>query len=200
MYSSVSHVRELAVTPRSHPPATPGLRLGGMRILAGLCSLLLLLAPAARPVFADDIVVDDAAPTVQVTGEWATSTVSSGFVGAGYRYRVAGDGSSSVTWPLPASASAGTYEVFARWTSGPNRASNATYVVTHAAGTAAVTVDQRSISAVANSVGTPGSTATGTSPRSTIHLPTWASEIRTSQLPPSMARRFNAIIAAAASR
>ena len=144
MYSSVSHVRELAVTPPSCPPQRSGTTLGGMRILAGLCSLVLLLAPAARPVFADEVVVDDAAPTVQISGEWATSTVSGGFIGSGYRYRVAGDGSSSVTWLLPASASAGTYEVFARWTSGPNRASNATYVVTHAAGTASITVDQRS--------------------------------------------------------
>ena len=69
-----------------------------------------LAAPSSAVLTITD---NDAAPTVQVTGEWATSTVSSGFVGAGYRYRVAGDGSSSVTWPLPASASAGTYEVFA---------------------------------------------------------------------------------------
>ena len=154
MYSSVSHVRELAVTPRSRPPQRPGTTLGGMRILAGLCSLVLLLAPAARPVFADEVVVDDAAPTVQISGEWATSTVSGGFIGSGYRYRVAGDGSSSVTWLLPASASAATYEVFARWTSGPNRASNATYVVTHAAGTASITVDQRSKGGDWQSLGT----------------------------------------------
>src|SRR5947209_993297 len=154
MYSSVSHVRELAVTPPSRPPQPPGTTLGGMRILAGLCSLVLLLAPAARPVFADEVVVDDAAPTVQISGEWATSTVSGGFIGSGYRYRVAGDGSSSVTWLLPASASAGSYEVCARWTSGPNRASNATYVVTHAAGTASITVDQRSKGGDWQSLGT----------------------------------------------
>jgi polysaccharide biosynthesis protein PslG len=114
-----------------------------MRILAGFCSLFLLLAPAARPVFADDLVVDDAMPTVQITGDWATSSQTSGFFGSGYRYHVAGDGSSSVTWPFPASASAGTYDVLARWTSGANRASNAPYIVTHAAGAVSVTVNQR---------------------------------------------------------
>src|ERR687886_1905743 len=144
MSRSVSHVREPAVTPRSCPPGESGTRLGGMRILAGLCSLVLLLSPSARPVFADDIVVDDAAPAVQISGGWGTARVSGGFLGSGYRSRVAGDGSSSVTGPFPASASAGSYDVQARWTSGPNRASNATYVVTHAGGAAPVSVDQRS--------------------------------------------------------
>jgi polysaccharide biosynthesis protein PslG len=154
MSRSVSHVREPAVTPRSCPPGESGNTLGGMRILAGLCSLVLLLAPAARPAFADDIVVDDAAPTVQISGEWATATVSGGFFGSGYRFRVAGDGSSSVTWPFPSSAGAGSYDVQARWTSGPNRASNATYVVTHAGGAAPVSVDQRSNGGDWRSLGT----------------------------------------------
>ena len=39
--------------------------------------------------------------------------------------RVAGDGSSSLSWPFPSNTPAGSYEVFARWTSGANRASNA---------------------------------------------------------------------------
>jgi polysaccharide biosynthesis protein PslG len=104
-----------------------------MRTLAMLCALLsmLSLAPAAH---AEDVVADLSAPGVQFKGTWATSAS-----GSGYRYRVAGDGSSSVTWPAPS----GTFEVLARWTSGPNRASNATYVVNHTGGSAPVRVNQR---------------------------------------------------------
>ena len=65
------------------------------------------------------------------------------FLGNAYRFRVAGDGSSSLRWPFPGSAG-GPFEGFARWTSGPTRASNATYVVTGAAGTRSVRGDQRS--------------------------------------------------------
>src|SRR5439155_19498369 len=118
-----------------------------MRVLAplvGMCTSVMLLVSLAPPALADEIVVDDASVGVVIKGEWAQSASTAGFFGSGYRYRSAGDGSGTVTWPLPTSAVAGRYEVSARWTSGPNRASNATYVVTHAAGTAAVTVDQRS--------------------------------------------------------
>src|SRR5215216_94876 len=104
---------------------------------------LLLAAVPAAPLLAEEIVVDDAAPGVQFTGTWQVTTTSSGFLGDGYRFRVAGDGSSRVRWPFRASSGDGTYEVFARWTSGVNRASNATYVLTHASGTASVVVDQR---------------------------------------------------------
>jgi hypothetical protein len=40
--------------------------------------------------------VDDDAAAVQLKGTWATSTNGSGFAGGEYRFRVAGDGSSSV--------------------------------------------------------------------------------------------------------
>jgi hypothetical protein len=115
-----------------------------MRLLAGLISVLVLLAPAARPALADnaEVVVDDDASGVQAKGVWATASSTSGFMGSGYHYRVAGDGASTFGWPF--SGAPGSYEVFARWTSGPNRASNATYVVTGASGPAAVSVDQRS--------------------------------------------------------
>ena len=125
-----------------------------MRIWAGVCSLLLLLASFAQPASTDELVVDDASSAAQITGTWATSSVGSGFVGSGYRYRVGGDGSSGVTWPFPSTAAAGGYEVFARWTSGPNRASNAGYVVMHAVGTTTVSVDQRSAGGSWQSLGT----------------------------------------------
>jgi hypothetical protein len=73
-----------------------------MRFLAGLLPVVLLLAlvPPA-PVPADsEIVVDDEATTVQTTGVWATTAVSSGFVGHGYHFRVAGAGTNTLTWPF----------------------------------------------------------------------------------------------------
>src|SRR5216683_3512828 len=151
-----SHLREPPVTHLKRRADGRVLTLAGMRMLTGLCTALLLLAPAARPAYADEIVVDDSAPSVQVQGTWAVSSASSGFFGAGYRYRVAGDGSSSVTWPFPATAAAGSYEVFARWTSGSNRASDATYVVTNAAGSVSVSVDQRTKGSEWQSLGTFG--------------------------------------------
>lgn len=128
-----------------------------MRILAGLVAALLVLTPAPRAATADDtreIVLDDDASSVQMTGSWAASTTTSGFFGNGYHFRVAGDGSSSFIWPFPAGVTAGQYQVFARWTSGPNRASNATYVISHAAGAASVRVDQRSNGGSWQSLGT----------------------------------------------
>jgi len=67
----------------------------------------------------------------------------------------------SATW-TPNVAQAGQYEVYARWTSHANRASNATYTVTHAGGATPVTVNQQSGGGAWNLLGTfslaPGST------------------------------------------
>jgi hypothetical protein len=115
-----------------------------MRLVRIAAALLLLGFGPAATVSADELVADDASSGVQITGSWAVTSSSAGFFGDGYRFHVAGDGGNRVRWPFPGSGAAASYEVFARWTSGPNRASNATYVVTHAAGSTPVTVDQRS--------------------------------------------------------
>src|SRR5438067_7247406 len=105
-----------------------------MRLVAsGLLSLVCLLSALVSPAHADtDLVVDDEAQAVQIKGTWATASATSGFIGNGYHYRVAGEGSSTVAWSFPGQS--GRYEVFARWTSGTNRASNATYAITSAEG------------------------------------------------------------------
>src|SRR3954469_16144448 len=118
-------------------------------------ALLVGLLPAAAPVLAaDEVILDDASRGVEVTGNWAVTSTSGGFYGDGYRYHVAGDGSNRVRWAFPSSSATGTYEVFARWTSGPNRASNATYAVKHAGGSNSVSVDQRQNGALWRSLGT----------------------------------------------
>jgi hypothetical protein len=125
------------------------------RVLAACAAAVLLLGsgPGAS-IAADELVADDSTSGVQITGAWTTTTTSGGFYGSGYRFLVAGDGASRVRWPFPSSGTDTNYEVFARWTSGPNRASNATYAVTHAAGTTSVAVDQRVNGAVWRSLGT----------------------------------------------
>ncbi|MDQ6669308.1 MAG: hypothetical protein M3069_00825 [Chloroflexota bacterium] len=129
------------------------MRYLGARALRCVLALVLLASTTPRHTFADELVLDDDAPGVQLKGAWAASTNGTGFLGNEYRYRVAGDGSSSVRWPFPGLA-AGSFEVFARWTSGPNRASNATYLVTHGDGAKSVSVDQRTGGGAWKSLGT----------------------------------------------
>ncbi len=75
------------------------------------------------------------------TGTWPTSTSVSGYLGNNYQVHAAGSGSNVFTWTLNAQAT-GTYEVYAKWTQHPNRATNAKYAVNHASGTDVVTVNQ----------------------------------------------------------
>src|SRR5579859_961140 len=84
-------------------------------------ALLLSTLPLATPSLAAELVVDNSDAAVSVKGKWTTSNTTAGFLGADYLYRTPGDGSSSVSWPFPAGP-AGRYEVFARWSAGPNRA------------------------------------------------------------------------------
>ena len=88
------------------------------------------------------VIVDDLGAGVATTGQWNQSTSVGGYIGSGYSHHAAGTGTSSVTWPV-AQAQSGQYDVYARWTSHANRASNAKYTVLHSGGATDVTVDQR---------------------------------------------------------
>ena len=105
-------------------------------------ALLVAGLPLAHPSFAAETIVDNADAAVQVKGKWTTTAETSGFYGANYLFRTPGDGNSTVTWPFPSGA-AGRYEVFARWSSGPNRATNATYQVSSNAGNTSLPVNQK---------------------------------------------------------
>src|ERR1051326_6116216 len=113
------------------------------RSLRALVGLVLLCGglPLAAPVQAAEAIVDNSDGSVQLKGKWTATNTTGGFVGPGYLYRTAGDGSSSVTWPFPGSA--GPFDVFARWSAGPNRATNAAYQVTSNSGSSNVGVNQR---------------------------------------------------------
>lgn len=79
---------------------------------------------------------------VTVTGSWTTSSFDPGYVGTNYLHDVnTGKGSKSVkfTPSLPLTAE---YQVYARWSSAANRATNAPIDVQHASGTNTLTVNQ----------------------------------------------------------
>lgn len=75
------------------------------------------------------------------TGTWPTSTSVGGYYATNYQTHAAGTGTTSFTWTLNV-ASAGTYEVYGRWTQHANRATNAKYTVNHAGGSDLVSVNQ----------------------------------------------------------
>ncbi|HYY89061.1 MAG TPA: L,D-transpeptidase family protein [Chloroflexota bacterium] len=111
------------------------------RLLAGLVLALALAGPAA-PVSADELVLDNADPSVQVTGGWTTTSSGDGFVGPNYLTLQGSSG--SVFWPVPGSLASGHYQLFARWTGGSGHASTAVYTVSHGGGTVELRRDQRS--------------------------------------------------------
>ena len=112
--------------------------LGTVATLAVLLGML----PLATPALAAEMIVDNSDGVVTVKGKWTSTSTTDGFFGPDYLFRTPGDGNSSVTWPFPDGA-AGRYEVFARWSAGPNRATNATYQINSNGSTASVSVNQK---------------------------------------------------------
>lgn len=91
----------------------------------------------------DGIVVDDSYPSgIALTGSWTSSTSGDGYFGLDYLHDGAASGGKSVQF-TPNLMSAGSYNVYARWTSGSNRATNASLVVTSAGAPASFTIDQQ---------------------------------------------------------
>lgn len=91
-----------------------------------------------------EIVMDNTDATgVTISGVWTSSTFTPGYQGTDYLHDDnAGKGAKSVRF-APAVSAAGSYEVFARWTSGSNRASNVPIDITHSTGVDYVQLDQR---------------------------------------------------------
>ena len=107
-----------------------------MRALGALALLL-----HAAPVQAAELVVSTTDVTVQVSGPWQTASAPG--IGQEYLFRPPGAGGATVYWPFPTSLSAGQYEVFANWVSGPDRATSAAYFVASSDGTQSVTENQQ---------------------------------------------------------
>ena len=89
------------------------------------------------------VICDNDKPSVILSGNWSNNSSNE----AEQRYELsveqaaAGDGTSIATF-RPNLPSGGRYKVFARWTSHPNRATNAPYTIHHANGQATVRVNQ----------------------------------------------------------
>ncbi|MFY9314815.1 MAG: hypothetical protein WAO95_04560 [Burkholderiales bacterium] len=105
------------------------------------------------------IVADN--PAGSFSGTWPNSTSVGGYYGANYQTHAAGTGANVFTWSLNV-ANAGTYEVYARWTAHPNRATNAKYTVNHASGSSVATVNQEQQSGTWVLLGTYSFNAGGT--------------------------------------
>jgi len=91
-----------------------------------------------------DMIIDNASSSgVTITGSWTSSTFTPGYYGADYIHDGnTGKGSKSVRFTpnLPVAAS---YEAFAWWTSGTNRASNVPIDIVSTSGTTTVQVNQQ---------------------------------------------------------
>ncbi len=101
-----------------------------------------------------EMIVDNGDPSgVTLTGAWTASTFTPGYHGANYLHDGnTGKGTKSVRF-TPNLPAAGSYEVFARWTSNPGRANNVPIDIVSAGGTTTVTVNQQTNGGQWNSLG-----------------------------------------------
>jgi beta-glucanase (GH16 family) len=91
-------------------------------------------------------IIKDNTDTVGITfnGTWTASTSTPGYYGSNYWH----DGNTNKTagqairW-TPCLPSTGSYQVFARWTSGSSRCTSVPYAITHASGTTTVLANQQ---------------------------------------------------------
>jgi hypothetical protein len=108
--------------------------LGGTLIMAGCATprqpsnTLDDLPPTAAGPDTGEIIIDNSAAAFFTDGPWSSSSVSPGYVGENYQFIGAGAGDNSAVWNLELVSQ---YDVYVRWTSHSNRASNASYLVHH---------------------------------------------------------------------
>jgi hypothetical protein len=93
-----------------------------------------------------EVIVDDSDSTAFFDGPWAVSSYSRGYLGEGYHFIPKGNGDNFAVWNLEL---IDYFDIYVRWTSHSNRASNARYEVHHLDDSnrlvvSAVTIDQRS--------------------------------------------------------
>jgi len=98
-----------------------------------------------------EIVIDNAKAVF--TGTWPSSSTFTGYYGSGYKYHSGGTGINKATWSFNI-PTAGSWQVYARWTSSANRATNAKYTVNHASGSTTVTKNQEANGGSWQSLGT----------------------------------------------
>ncbi len=123
---------------------------------------VLVMSQSGIPGTQIQVVVDNGDPGYAEVGTWADST-GAGYYGTPSRYSTGGTGADTATWTgtLPQT---GTYNVYAWYISGTNRAVDAPYTIAHAGGSSTVVVNQQSggggwrlLGTYSFSAGTPGS-------------------------------------------
>lgn len=122
-------------------------------LYAGVCDYY-----GQTPVFGSQpgsggIIIDNSSGNFSASSNWTTSTSVSGYYGSNYHTRATTDHSDVATWSFTIK-NRGDYEVLARWTAHPNRATSIPYVVDHASGSTFVYVDQTTNGGQWNSLGT----------------------------------------------
>ena len=104
---------------------------------------LVLEVPDTLSLPGGTIVDNSDASQFSQTGTWVTTTSVAGYVGSNYLHDNNSDkGSLSATFQ-PLVATAGSYLVYGRWSSGSTRSSSVPVTITHAAGQTDITVDQQ---------------------------------------------------------
>ncbi len=112
-------------------------------------------ADAVRFVFTSGLeyIADNADSGYSASSNWITSSSTAGYYGSNYDYRLTASTSDAASWSLNLPAT-GSYQVFARWTAGSNRATSAPYIVSHAGGNTTVTQNQQQNNGTWVSLGT----------------------------------------------
>ncbi len=87
------------------------------------------------------------------SSNWFPSSSVSGYLGSNYHARATASTSDAATWNVTLPES-GNYEVFARWTTGGNRATSAPYIVIHNGGSTTINANQQQNNGVWMSLGT----------------------------------------------
>ncbi len=90
-----------------------------------------------------DLVYDNTSSNFTVSGSWSTGTMATDKYGADYRWISTNPSSTAYAqWFLNAPID-GAYDVYAWWSAGSNRSTQARYEIVHAMGTTAVVVNQQ---------------------------------------------------------
>ena len=87
-----------------------------------------------------EIIVDNAAASF--TGSWSTSTYYPNYHGTNYKWSSPGNGADTATWTFNI-PTAGNWQVYAWWTNAANKATDAPYTITHAAGSTTIDKNQQ---------------------------------------------------------
>ena len=118
-----------------------------------------------------EVIVDNMDAGFSASSNWFESTSVSGYYASNYHARATESASDSAAWEADLSDS-GSYKVYARWTTGSNRATSAPYIVYHDGGSTTVYCNQQEDNGVWKLLGTFNMNA-GTATR--VRLSCWTS-------------------------